>query len=205
MYEKAASCYYQARLMIDAVRCYRLAGAYRRAADLNAALGEYREAAVDYERSAMPELAAWLLAHREEDPQAARAVLTGLRVVPEPGPGRQQYWRQSDSRSLRHRLVLQRCDIAEGALPSAILLLMAEVCAALADPTVLYDRFVEEWAVAVAEKAPRYDQAALIFAASVRGLRPGAVERWTGWAARVLGTKLVLPTAPEAALQRKAG
>jgi hypothetical protein len=54
---------------------------------------------------------------------------------------------------------------------------------------------VEEWAVMVAEAAYRYDQVALIFAAAVRGRRPGAEHRWAAWSTRVLHTELILPPA----------
>jgi hypothetical protein len=199
LYEKAASCYYEARLFADAVRCYRLAGAHRRAADLNASLGDYREAAADYERSGLPELAAWLLVHRAGDPDAARAVLTRLAAVPGPDPEGAGSSPGPERPSLRRGLVLARCAIAEGAAPREILPAINAVCVELADPSAPYDRFSEEWAVALAEQAQRYDQAALVFAASVRGRRYGAAERWRKWADRVLHTELVIPAVPEPA------
>ncbi len=201
LYEKAASCYYEARLVADAVRCYRLAGAHRRAADLNVSLGEYREAAADYERSGLPELAAWLLVHGAGDPAAARAVLTRLAAVPvsepeHPAPGSSPATADS---SLRRELVRTRCAIAEGARPTEILPVVNAVCLELADPNAPHDRFSEEWAVALAEHVQRYDQVALVFAASVRGRRYGAAHRWSLWADRVLRTELVIPAVPEPA------
>jgi hypothetical protein len=178
LYERAATCYYQARLVSDAVRCYRLAGAYRRAADLNVSLGEFREAAADYEQSGLPELAAWLLVHRAADPAAARAIIAKLgdeHAVP-----------------LRNRLVLARCAIAEDALPTVVLPVLSDTCASLADPATTYDRFTEEWAVIVAGIVQRYDQVALIFAAAVRGGRYGAVRRWAAWTEQTLGTELTV-------------
>lgn len=192
LYEKAASCYYQARLMADAVRCYRLAGAYRRAADLSVSLGEYREAAADYAQCGMQELAAWLLVHRAGDPAAARAMITELAAVPDSGSASGPPTAPGE-KSLRQRLVLACCNIEETAAMSEILPVLYDVCAELAEPGVPYDRVVEEWAVAVAEQAQRYDQAALIFAASVRGSRRGASQRWSDWARRVLGAELTIP------------
>jgi hypothetical protein len=193
LYEKAATCYYQARLIGDAVRCYRLAEAYRRAADLNASMGEYREAAADYEQCGMPELAAWLLVHQAGDPAAARAVITRR---PAPAPQRPAE-AQPAAMSLRSNLVLAHCAVAEGALPQAILSVLDDACAELADPDIPYDRFVEEWAIALAEHTKRYDQAALAFAAAVRGGRRGAAERWTEWASRVLHAELTISSVPE--------
>ncbi|HET9895621.1 MAG TPA: hypothetical protein VFQ44_11900 [Streptosporangiaceae bacterium] len=192
LYEKAASCYYQARLMADAVRCYRLAGAHRRAADLSVSLGEFREAAADYAQCGMQELAAWLLVHRAEDPQAARAMITELAPVAAPGSSSRQR-SAAPELSPRQRLVLARCDIADGTTLAAVLAVLDDVCAELAEPAVPYDRVVEEWAVAVAEQAGRFDQVALVFAASVRGMRRGAGQRWADWARRVLGTEITIP------------
>jgi hypothetical protein len=203
LYEKAATCYLQARLVADAVRCYRRAGAHRRAADLNASLGEYREAALDYERCGLPELAAWLLVHQVRDPAAARAVLTRLAPVASPFSYRAR--RAAQPLSLRQRLVLARCAIAEGAPPSSILPVIDDTCAELAEPTVPYDRLTEEWAVAVAGLAQRYDQVALIFAASVRGLRRGAAQRWSDWSGQALGAPLAVSTVPPPARLSAAG
>jgi hypothetical protein len=187
LYEKAASCYYQARLMTDAVRCYRLAGAHRRAADLSVSLGEFAEAAADYAQCGMQELAAWLLVHQAADPVAARAMIATLSPVPAGGSG------APGRLSLRQRLVLARCDLAEDMNLTAVLAVLDDVCAELAEPVAPYDRVVEEWAVIVAEQARRYDQVALVFAASVAGLRRGASQRWSDWARRVLGTEITIP------------
>jgi hypothetical protein len=180
----------------DAVRCYRLAGAHRRAADLNKSLGEYREAAADYEESGMPELAAWLLVHEVADPEAARAVIDRLGALPV-GDGSGSG--ATSVISLRRRLVLVRCALAEGEVPLVVLPVIDEACAWLSNPTATYDRFIEEWAVAVAGHVGRYDQVSLIFAASVRGRRSGAVKRWNEWAGQVLGAEMTIPAVPEPA------
>ena len=57
----------------------------------------------------------------------------------------------------------------------------------------------EEWAVALSETAARYDQAALVFAAAVRGGRDGAAQRWNAWSRRVLDADLILPAIPDLA------
>jgi hypothetical protein len=77
---------------------------------------------------------------------------------------------------------------------------IADVCAALADASVRSDQVTEEWAVALSEAAARYDQAALVFAASVRGGRYGAEHRWKTWSAQVLGAEIVLPPPASPAL-----
>ncbi|MEU4536130.1 hypothetical protein AB0G15_14820 [Streptosporangium sp. NPDC023825] len=181
LYEKAADCFRRAGLTLDAARCYRLAGAYRRAGEQYAAIGEYREAALDYERSNQADLAAWLLAHRAGDPAAARALIA-------------RNTSREAGLTLHQRLALARCAIVDGAPAETIPPVIGDVCAELSDQDALYDRFLEEWAVALAEHLRRYDQVALVYAASVRGRRHGAETRWAQWALRVLGTELIIPT-----------
>jgi hypothetical protein len=192
LYERAAACYNQAGLAAEAVRCYRLAGVHRLAADLSLALGDYPGAAADYELSGLPELAAWLLVHFAADPGAARAVI-GRVAAADAGSA------ASPAFPLRRRLVLSRCALAEDARPATILPVMDDVCTDLADPERPYDRFTEEWAIALAEQVARFDQVALVFAAAVRGQRRGAAARWAEWAGRVLGIEVTVPDVPEPA------
>lgn len=187
LYEKAAACYDQAHLAIDAIRCYRLAGFHRRAAELNLARGDHREAARDYERAGMRELAAWLLAHDVGDLEAALAVVGRWRG--EPGG-------LDPAVRLRRGIVECRCEVADGSPASVILPVMDDVCASLADPVVPYDRLAEEWAVSLASHARRLDQVALVFAAAVRGQRVAAAQRWKTWSDRVLGMELTIPGGP---------
>jgi hypothetical protein len=208
LYEQAAYCFRQAGYPHDAVRCYRLAGAYRRAADLNVSLGEFHEAAEDYEQAGMAELGAWLLAHRVGDVAAARAMLgrdPSFPQAPVSGVvGRiSKLWRGEHGQAqmaedvtltLRRRLVLARCAVEEGARPESILPVVGDVCATLADPEERPEHHTEEWAVALCEHVRRYDQAALVFAAAVRGGRYGADRRWKEWGLRVLGTELTIPS-----------
>lgn len=100
--------------------------------------------------------------------------------------------------SLRDRLVFARCEIAEGESADTIRPVIADVCAALANKSARSDQVTEEWAVALSEAAARYDQAALVFAAAVRGGRYGAAQRWQAWSVRVLGTEIILPPATAA-------
>lgn len=95
--------------------------------------------------------------------------------------------------SLRRRLVLARCELAEGNPADAIRPLIADVCASLAASSGRSDQVAEDWAVRLSEVAARYDQAALVFAAAVRGGRYGAAQRWQAWSVRVLGTEIILP------------
>ncbi|WP_322770570.1 hypothetical protein, partial [Frankia sp. Cr1] len=108
----------------------------------------------------------------------------------------------SMSDALLRRLVLARCDVADGLPDRHILPALADVQAMLAGPSVTEpawpansaSRRIEEWAVVLAEAAYRYDQVALVFAAAVRGRRAGAEQRWAEWSARVLHTELTLPS-----------
>ena len=171
----------------DAARCYRLAGAHRRAAELYETLGRYAEAAAAYQEAGLAELGAWLLVHTPGGPRKPGS----LPSAPPPGPGRTR--RPAGSPGLRPRLILARCEIAEGAPRTSIRPVIEDVCTALADRAVRSDPVTEDWAVALSEAAARYDQAALVFAAAVRGSRYGAAQRWNDWSTRVLDVEVVLP------------
>ncbi|WUI02592.1 soluble NSF attachment family protein [Spirillospora sp. NBC_00431] len=176
LYREAAACYERARHWTDAARCYRAAGMPLRAAALHERLGRFEAAAEDYQAAGEEETAGWLLVH----------------CLGEPAPARDAVARAADGP--RRDLVLARCDLAEGGPPALAVPALQRVCADLADPDrVPYPhRDLEDWGLVVAELAGRLDQAALIFAAAVRGHRPGAEGRWTRWADRVLGTPLVI-------------
>jgi len=190
-YEQAAVWYRRADCELDAARCYRLAGAYRRAAEIYQALGHYAEAAESFADAGLPELGAWLLAHLAGQPAQARALLAA--PARETGAAAGQ---EPDAPSTRRSLVLARCEIAEGAAPDVIRPVIADVCTALADQGARPDQVTEEWAVALSVAAARYDQAALVFAAAVRGGRYGAGQRWKAWASDVLQAEIILPPLP---------
>jgi hypothetical protein len=197
-YEQAAVCYRRAGYDLEAARCYRLAGAHRRAAEIYEAAGRHAEAAGSFADAGLPELGAWLLAHNAGLPAQARAMLA------RPVPADQAAADETRARlspgsargpELRRRLILARCEIAEGSPADVIRPVIDDVCTALADRAVRFDPVTEEWAVVLSEAAARYDQAALVFATAVRGGRYGAVQRWNAWSARVLDTEVVLPSA----------
>jgi hypothetical protein len=176
LYREAAACYEQARYWTDAARCYRVAGMPLRAAALHQRLGQFEAAAEDFQAAGEEETAGWLLVHRLDAPANARS------AVAQTGDGP------------RRDLVLAHCDLAEGRPSALVVPALQRVCDDLADPErVPYPhRDLEEWGLIVAEQAGRFDQAALIFAAAVRGGRPGASDRWSSWADRVLGTPIVI-------------
>jgi len=182
-YENAAICYRRAGYEWDAARCYQLAGLHRLAGEIYESIGSYPEAAAAYRDARLPVLGAWLLAHRAGLPAEALARRGGLPARPEGAP-------------LRHRLIFARCAIAEGSPADVLAAVVAEVRAALEDRAVVADPVTEDWAVAVSEAAGRYDLAALVFAAAVRGGRYGAAQRWNTWSKRVLDTEITLPPAP---------
>jgi len=207
LYVRAAQLYEKVGLPIDAVRCYREGGARRAAADMLVGMGEYAEAVEEYRRAELPAMAAWILAHHLADPVTAKATVLpptwrgryGLERVrnllraasPPDDVGRFEDGLLPD---LRGRLILARCELAEGGSHRDVLPVLHQARAALADAAAPYDPFVEEWAVAIAECAGRFDQVAVLFAASVRGQRMGAVQRWREWARRVLGVELSIPS-----------
>ncbi len=157
-------------------------------------------------------MAAWTLAHEVGDPAAARALVA--RALPSPYPvdlsnlsdlsdpfDQSESTVQSVFDALLRRLVLARCDVADGLPDRHILPVLADVqvlAELLATAPVWQansaSRRIEEWAVVLAEAAHRYDQVALVFAAAVRGRRAGAEQRWAEWSARVLHTELTLPS-----------
>jgi hypothetical protein len=197
-YEQAAVWYRRAGYDLDAARCYQLAGAHRRAGEIYEAAGHYPEAAASFADAGLPELGAWLLAHPAGQPARARALLAA------PGGQSSAATRpEPEAPGLRRRLVLARCEIAEGAAPEVIRPVITDVCADLEDPDVRSDQVTEEWAVALSEAAARYDQAALVFAAAVRGGRYGAGERWKAWSRDVLHADIILP--PATAGTRRSG
>ncbi|WP_322749661.1 MULTISPECIES: hypothetical protein [unclassified Frankia] len=197
--DRAATCYLRAGQVAEAARCYRDAGLFPRSAGLYAQLGRHRDAAADYTAAGLVHVAAWTLAHEVGDPAAARALL----LSDPAGPAHQAEPAVAAMfDALLRRLVLARCDVADGLPDRHILPVLVDVQAMLAEPTVTEpawpahsaSRRIEEWAVVLAEAAHRYDQVALVFAAAVRGRRTGAEQRWAEWSARVLHTELTLPT-----------
>ncbi len=213
--DRAGSCYLRLGLVEEAARCYREVGAFRKSGDLFAGLGRHHDAATDYAAAGMDELAGWTLVHFAGDPAAARAHLSAPAAVPHPGrehvgptpayaagraappisdgPGRLGSGPPGKPQQLRRRLVLARCEIAEGAAARVALPVFDAVQAEFARPNALHDLLAEQWAIALADVLNRYDQAALTFAAAVRGRKFGAAQRWAQWSAHVLRTELTLP------------
>jgi hypothetical protein len=213
--ERAADCYLRSGLPSEAARCLRQAGAYRRSAELWGELGQFMDAAEDYVCADMMDMAVWVLVHEAGDASTARAVsfvappvvrtslaaggwfAAAVRVT----RARSAQWSSTADRdaresSLRMRLALARCDVAEGRSDREPLAALAAAAVFLGSHSLVYDRLVEQWAVATAESMRRYDQVALLFAAAVRGRRSGAARRWTEWAARVLQSEITLPDLP---------
>jgi hypothetical protein len=203
LYVRAAQLYERAGLSIDAVRCYREGGAYRGAADLLVGMGEYAEAVEEYRRAELPEMAEWILVHHLADPVAAKAMMLpsswrgsrfGVERVRNLLRTASPEFERLEFPDLRGRLILARCELAEGGGHRDVLPVLQQARVALADAAAPYDPFVEEWAVTIAECAGRFDQVAVLFAASVRGQRLGAHQRWREWARRVLGVELSIPS-----------
>ncbi|WP_130402105.1 hypothetical protein [Micromonospora violae] len=172
----AAECYLEAAAPADAARCFLAAGEPIRAAVAYVEQAMYREAADAYLSEGQFLWTAWLLAHRVDDIQSARALV-------------EQRGQLDD---IRWQLVRARCDAAQDIHAERILLVLGDVQRLQAWPDGAADP-IEEWAVAVATALRRPDQAALIFAASARGGSAGAVVRWRDWFKREYGEELVLP------------
>jgi hypothetical protein len=209
---RAAECYRRAGLPVDAARCYRAAGMYRHAAQAWERLEAFTEAARDYAAAGAHEEAAWILVHQLGDARAARIQIaaaqeaagqaqaaTGQAADGQAAGGQAQAAAElSDvtrrATQLRRRLILARCDAAEGADRAGALATLDEVTRHLEhDTQPLGPVSIEQLAVAVAEALGRPDLVALLFAAAVRAGRYQAARRWDEWSRRVLGVPLVLP------------
>src|SRR5205807_1858895 len=103
-----------------------------------------------------------------------------------------------------------RCDISEGVNQRGAIPVLGRVQDVLVSGMAWQERVrfpdlddwrhLEEWSIAVAELTRRYDQAALVFAASVRGGTPGAAQRWRAWSKRVLGVEVSVDERHEAVM-----
>ncbi|GAA1392535.1 hypothetical protein GCM10009639_24330 [Kitasatospora putterlickiae] len=200
LYERAADCYLAAGMPAEAARCLRAAGAYRRSAELWGELGLWSEAVTDFRSGQLVHQAAWTLVHELGDPREARRLIRMVR----PGELEAHEARSAmvdddyypfapDRFTVRDRLVLARCDAAEGTGPDSLPPVLRAAANHLQDRRQVFDRLVEDWAVTLAEQHRRYDQVALIYAASLRGRRRNAATRWRDWASRVLHAELTLP------------
>ena len=105
---------------------------------------------------------------------------------------------------LSRKQVHARCDAADGLPENRIIPVLTLTQELLADPSTPCAQRSETWAVAIAEAIRRYDQAALTFAAAVRGRRPGAEFRWQEWSARVLEPPRIAKPRPHSAKRRTA-
>lgn len=190
LWEQAGLCYEEARLPLEAARCYRMGGAYRRAGDLYWSARLTRPAAEMYAAAGDVEMAAWLLVHHDGDVAGARAYLDGHHSV-RSGP-------ESDSlvTALLRQLVDARCAVAEGAPAESVLPVLDTARLALAGPPPIDDPRLETWSVTVAEQLSRFDHVALIYAAAIRGGHKRAAQRWSQWVSRRFGAALVLPELP---------
>jgi hypothetical protein len=185
---RAASCYTRGGWLHEAARCYRAAGSHQDAARTWESAGALAEAAADFVAAGLAERAGWLLVHHLGDPSAARA------AVAAPAPERPEAGRPTASAPLLRRLVLARCDVADGGADGRPRETLDEVMDRLADRGLGWlDPDIETWAVLTAEAMRRPDLVALIFAAAVRGHRPGAGARWDEWSSTALLVPLVLP------------
>jgi hypothetical protein len=191
--DRAASCFLRLGDVGEAARCYRDAGSFRRAADLYAGLGRHEEAADAYALAGLRDLAAWHLVHYAGRPAAARACLAdgAPNAAPDAAPVATPV---AQRLSLRRDLIIARCEVAEGLPHTRALRTLETACAQLERTDLRIDFYVEPWAVALAGSMRREDQVALVFAAAVRGRRPGAARRWGAWSREALHCELILPT-----------
>jgi hypothetical protein len=186
---QAATCYQRGGWPHEAARCYREAGSPGLAARAWEDAGAMVDAATDFAAAGMVGEAGWLLVHHLGDPTAARAVIAGIPVRERSlGPGAIAF------APLLDRLVLARCDVADGVVDRESRDALSAVMDRLANRgRVSTPENLESWAVLTAEAMQRPDLVALIFAAAVRGHHHGALARWREWSQRALHEPLVLP------------
>ena len=192
---RAGHCYLRAGWPHEAARCYREAREHLRAARAWESAGNLRQAAEDYVAAGRRRQAAWLLVQHVGDAETARAVMADADAAPAaasdaPAPPTS---REAIS-ALLDRLVLARCDIAEGADPTEAVQALRAVADYLAStPTLWFGAEIEPWAVDLARSMNRPDLAALVYAGAVRGQHHGARDRWDEWSRRTLGVPLQPP------------
>jgi hypothetical protein len=173
-------------------------------------MGALADAAIDYAAAGRTIRAAWILVHELGQAEAARDVLTPPATDGPPaasadaaGSGTSE-----ETAELLRRIVLARCDVADGRDPGDALAVLDDVMSRLEQASPAWHvPELEPWAIAVAEAMTRLDLVALIFAAAVRAGRFQAAERWDEWSRRVLGVPLQLPdpdSDPEADVARPA-
>ncbi|MBG0562556.1 hypothetical protein [Actinoplanes aureus] len=189
-WSQAAQCYEQAGQYGNAGRCYANAGNFSLAARAYRADGNLRAAARMENEAGRHTFAAWTYVHELGDLDAARM---SLRL-----PDTRRDWTEDGSTiDLRRRLVETRCALAEDAPADIVLPVLTDVQNHLVAMAALVVRVaaLQDWAIAVAEAAKRFDQVALTFAAAVRGGDPAAAERWRRWALDRYGQTIVIPRA----------
>ncbi|MFI5893088.1 hypothetical protein ACIA5D_23560 [Actinoplanes sp. NPDC051513] len=185
-WNQAAHCYELAGRLEDAGRCYANAGQFPQAARVFRAAGNLRATAQMESHAGRHLVAAWIFVHELGDAEAARQALPPID--------------ETAGNDLLRRLVEMRCALAEGAPADTVLPVLAAVQDHLGAPgDLVWTSTFEEWGVAVAEAANRFDQVALTYAAAVRGGDDAAAERWRRWAQDRFGQRIVIPQATPAA------
>lgn len=194
--ERAADCYEQAGLPLEAARCRERAGTlhpaavlYERGGDLERAadcyararlvpeavscwlrLGRVEEAAGCWEQAGDVVSAAWVLVTAGRNTARARWLVDGDRA--EPG--------------VRRTIVRALCRALEGGGHSA-----------LRDALAALDHrqwgTPQRWAVEAADLVGRPDLAAQVFADAYAGGHPAVLVEWREWAERALGGTAGLP------------
>ncbi|WP_433372103.1 hypothetical protein ACQPZX_48790 [Actinoplanes sp. CA-142083] len=196
-WNQAAHCYELDGQLEEAGRCYANARQFRQAARVFRAAGNVRATAAMESRAERYTVAAWIYVHELGDVDAARTSLQADPLSLTPTAGTELL--------LGRRLVEVRCDLAAGAPAETALPVLADLQNYLAtEQPPIRALHVEDWGIAIAEAANRFDQVALTFAAALRGGDPAAGERWRRWAQDRYGQRIVIPQATPAATREAA-
>ncbi len=213
---RAARCYQAAGLLDDACRCLERVGQLAEAARLHEHAGRWVAAGQAYERAGQPGSAArcfsqaerwqdaernleaddqvieaaWLLAHRLQRYQRARALVrAGRHAVSERSTDSAEHWSRA--------LVEARCDLGSGARKAAARTIRTFAEALPGLQSVWEQSRLLTRAREITGALGRPDLALLLHAAACSAGLPEASEQWEVWALERLGTAEGVPLPPE--------
>jgi len=206
--ERAAGCYEQSGLPLDAARCREAAGTplaaarlYEQAQDLEQAARCYdaanapEQAVSCYLRLGLPDKASACWERAGDRLAAGWVLVTSARRFKHArwllGAGQPP----ADSRSLRRAVACGLCGALDERDPDELLTALSRVERELASIVPASERAsTVSWAVQAADLIGRHDLAAQVFAAAYRAGDRRVLDGWRDWAQQALGGTAGIPT-----------
>lgn len=186
----AARLYEQAGALEQAARCFEAAGEPARAVECHLRLGRPEEAAGCWERAGDRLAAGWVLVTAARRFQYARWLLDSDAAA---DPGRPR----GDGRSLRRAVAIGLCAALADGSPAELVATLERAERELREVSPAAERgHALRWAVRAADSVGRHDLAARLFAAAYRAGDRTVLPRWREWARQALGGTAGIPTEP---------